>query len=176
MSQGPVFEIRGRSIISLVLHVLVDIILFAAILILFPYLFYSSVPWPFVLFALILAVSVTIFMAHLTRKVMMIKIIIIDGKFFYLYYEDRLKRKIALKDIIKVTRSKISWPQAPLMIMFYKFIRISYREGRKFKSLYITEDDFPKQDLAIIFEEFKRYARERKRPIIEPHYIGEPYF
>jgi hypothetical protein len=175
MRDIPVFEIRGRSIFSLVLYIIVDIILIVGILIILSYLFFAYAPWPLVIPALLLAVSVTIFMAHLTHKVMMIKIVRIDGEFFYLYFEDRLKHKIALKDIIKVTRSNITWPQIP-MIWYFRFIKINYRKDRKFKSLYITEDEFPKKDLIIIFEEFKRYARSRNVQIIEPEYLGEAYY
>lgn len=175
MKKGLVFEIRGRSTISLVLYIIVDIILLGGILFVIPFLFTAHTHWSFVFVTLVLAISVTVFMAHLTHKVMMMKIVIIDDEFFYLYHEDRLKRKIALKDIIKVTRSKVSWPQVPIIIMFYKFIKISYRENRKFRSLYITEDDFSKEEIVIIFEEFKRYAKERKRPIIESGYLQEPF-
>ena len=76
---------------------------------------------------------------------------------YYLYYGYELKNKTALKDIIKVSRNKISWPQMPPLFLFYKYIRISYSEEGKFKSCIITEDIFPKRDLIIIFEEFRKY-------------------
>jgi hypothetical protein len=158
MKQDPAYEIRGRSLDVAMAYILIGILFIFTHYIVISFIGINNLELSQVLIFVFISYPIGLLMIILTYRTLLLKTVRIDGTYFYLYYGSKLKKKIALKDITNVTRSKIFLGPMLPFLLFYKFIGIHYREDGKIKSCIITEDIFPERILINIFEEFNRYA------------------
>jgi ABC-type multidrug transport system fused ATPase/permease subunit len=154
MRDIPVFDVRGRSLISAAAYLFLCLILFGLfIIVIFLYLRGVISPGSF-LFILILLVLAISFMLSVTYILFTKKRFACDGEGIYLYYGKKLVKRFMLSEIREVGSDRYF---ITLFIPF-KAIFIDYKKGNKSKQLYITEDMFPVNDMVFIFRELARYA------------------
>jgi hypothetical protein len=158
MNKHPAYEIRGRSLDVAMAYIVIGILFIFTHYIALSFIGINKLELSHIFIIIFISYPIGLLIVYLTYRTLLLKTVRIDGVYFYLYYGNILKKKIALKNIINVTRSKRHMLLTFPFLFSYKFIGIHYRENGKFKSCNITEDIFPERILINIFEEFNRYA------------------
>jgi hypothetical protein len=158
MESDPTFEIRGRSTVVAIAYIVIGILFIFTHYIALSFIGINNLELSHILIILFISYPIGLLIIILTYRTLLLKTVRIGGTYFYLYYGNLLKKKIALKDIINVKKSKRHMVLTFPFLFSYRFIGIHYKEDGKLKSCFITEDIFPERILKNIFEEFKRYG------------------
>jgi hypothetical protein len=158
MRENPVFEIRGRALLTAIGYMIVGIILIVATQAIVSMMIFGTLELGFMVFLILALVLVTLLCFYAAYRAFELKTVRIDGNYFYYFHGDTLKKRIPLKDINKVRIG----PFILYTYLSFKYITIYYLEHGRRKRFHISEDLFPFRELQIIFREFTRYAQSHK--------------
>ena len=158
MREIPVFEIRGRSILSAMAYMIVGIMLIIATQMILSMVIFGTLELGFLIFLILALVVVTFLCFYAAYKAIIMKTVRIDDKYFYFFHGNSLKKRIALQDINRVRIGPFMFHS----YLSFKFITINYMEHGRRKTFHISEDLFPFRELQIIFREFTRYSHSHK--------------
>ena len=154
MKDIPVFEVRGRSLISAVGYTILCLILFGLLLLVFHSYINELISLESFIAILIIELAVIPFTIYATYLVFKIKRFVCDGQSVYLYYGRTLKKRIHLADFVEIGADRFYLSVfVPLKAMY-----IQYKWKKKIKQLFISEDTFKTRDIIYIFRELSKYA------------------
>jgi hypothetical protein len=131
-------------------------------------MFYSEGIISDMTFLIIVLIGVSVFLLTLnaTIKAFKIKRFVCDNEYFYLFYEYKMVKRIALSDIAEIGSGQFRFA----LVIRYKFMYIRYLKGWRMKQLSISEDSFSVGDIMFIFRELAKYAISQNKPILDANH------
>ncbi len=154
MKDIPVFDVRGRSLISAVGYAIFCLILLGLLLLVYHSYANELISLESFIIILIIELVVIPFIIYATYLVFKIKRFVCDGQSVYLYYGSTLKKRIVLADFVEIGADRYYLSIfVPLKAMY-----IQYKREKKIKQVFISEDMFQVKDIIYIFRELSKYA------------------